>query len=460
LVVAPLALATQWAAEVRSKAPGLKVYIHHGSSRAKDSKCFEKYDVVVTTFQVVTSEHALDGPLFEPHWWRIIVDEAHTIKNRSAKSSIGATSLTSQRRWCLTGTPIQNNVDELYSLFRFIQLKPYDKYQIWSGQIAGPINAGRGKVAMQRLHAVLGAVMLRRTKEVLKTSGVVLPARRVHRVLVEFSTREREVYDHLHRRVGQRIEKMILEGGGSQYMSALLQLLRLRQICDDLRLVTGRLDEDDRSAVVDASSENVDDLADMLKSLDVNRDLEDVQVQDQVQEEPMDTPSAKIIKLVSLLKSELSRKTIVFSQFTSMLDIMEPHLHHEGIRFVRYDGSMTPAKRDESLNALRNNPDVEVLLCSLKCGALGLNLTCASRVILVDPWWNPMISEQAIDRVHRLGQTHDVDVYELIVNKTVEQKICSLCDSKRQLASGVIDGAQSSAVTNKLSKAELLDLFN
>jgi SNF2 family DNA or RNA helicase len=308
--------------------------------------------------------------------------------------------------------------------------------------------------------------MLRRTKEVLKTSGVVLPARRVHRVLVEFSARERQFYDRLHRRVGQRIEKMILEGGGSQYMSALLQLLRLRQICDDLRLVTGRLDEDDRSAVVDASvgtnasSENVDDLADMLKSLDVNRDLEDVQVQDQVQEEPMDAPSAKIIKLVSLLKSELSRKTIVFSQFTSMLDIMEPHLRHEGIRFVRYDGSMTPAKRDESLNALRNNADVEVLLCSLKCGALGLNLTCASRVILVDPWWNPMISEQAIDRVHRLGQTHDVDVYELIVDKTVEQKICSLCDSKRQLASGVIDGAQSSAVTNKLSKAELLDLFN
>lgn len=480
LVVAPLALASQWAAEVRAKAPGLRVYVHHGPSRTKDASAFSAYDVVVTTYQIASTERAADGPLFKPHWWRVILDEAHTIKNRNSKSSVAAAGLMARRRWCLTGTPIQNTVDELYSLFRFIQLKPYDKYATWKGQIAGPIAGGRGKVAMQRLHAVLATVMLRRTKEVLKANGVNLPARRVHRIEVDFSQRERAFYDKLHRTFGQRIEKLVMEGGAAQYMSALLLLLRLRQTCDDMRLVAGRLDDDDKSAVVEASGPArpapadaeadsdadananagaVDDLADMLGSLDVNRELDDAA--DAISDtDPSTTASAKIDKLIDLVSNEPTRKTIVFSQFTTMLDKIEPHLRDRGIRFARYDGSMPPAKRDSALDSLRHNPATTVLLCSLKCGALGLNLTCASRVVLVDPWWNPMITEQAIDRVHRLGQQHDVDVYELVVKKTVEEKILSLCDSKRALAAGVIDGASSSAVTNKLSKTELLDLFH
>lgn len=469
LVIAPLALATQWASEIKEKAPGLRVCVHHGPKRTKSSTELATYDVVVTTYQVVTSERDSKGPLHYVNWLRIIIDEAHTIKNRNSKSSLACDALTGVCRWCLTGTPIQNNVDELYSLMRFLKLSPYNDYRTWSTQITKLVNAGRAKVAMKRLHVVLAVVMIRRTKEVLGASGIKLPGRNIHRQFIEFDTQERSFYDKLEARVGSTIKDMLSEGG-QQYMSALLLLLRLRQVCDHVKLSNGRIDDDDKEAVVsavdrDASnrSDSPDDLSDLLNQLSIEKENAALEGLGLKEESTIDNTgtSSKIRKLLEVLTNEPSRKTIVFSQFTSMLDIVEPCLRQNNINFVRYDGRMRPQKRDESLDRLRNDKSVKVLLCSLKCGALGLNLTCANRVVLLDPWWNPMISEQAIDRVHRLGQTTDVDVYEFIISKSVEERILALQDKKRELAKGVIEGGGAKkAFNNKLSINDLLSLFN
>lgn len=170
-------------------------------------------------------------------------------------------------------------------------------------------------------------------------------------------------------------------------------------------------------------------------------------------------PSTKIRRLLRILHTETPKhKTIVFSQFTSMLDLIEPHLKSSRLAFARYDGSMRNDAREASLHALRSDPRCRILLCSLKCGSLGLNLTAASRVVILEPFWNPFVEEQAIDRVHRLNQTVDVKVYRLTVRATVEAKILELQTRKRELARAAIEGGAKAGV-NKLSMQDILSLF-
>ncbi|KAK9236840.1 SNF2 family N-terminal domain-containing protein [Lipomyces kononenkoae] len=493
LVVAPLALINQWATEIKTKAPSLSVLIHHGQSRTKSELVLKKYDVVITTYQLVASENQINGPLFKLDWWRLILDEAHTIKNKSSQSAQASCSLHGLNRWALTGTPLQNNIDELHSLFKFLHIPPLSDPAFWTDKISRPAAAGRGKLAMKRLQVVLAQVMLRRTKDVLVENGMKLPKRVVHKSTIILTEPERAFYDNLEQKMGNKMQDLIGEGG-QKYMSVLLMLLRLRQACNHTAIVASKLSENN-DAVMPPSSEpktkaiaeksmvprnEVDDLADLLGSMTVDIRKCTICQTDLSTEESKElaefcehcrsifvsqgigatTPSSKIVTLLSLLKSDAARKTIVFSQFTTMLDIIEPFLHDDGIVFVRYDGSMRPQQRVRSLEMLANDSQVTVLLCSLKCGALGLNLTCASRVVLVDPWWNPMVSEQAIDRVHRIGQTRDVDVYEITAENTVEERILKLQEQKRQLARGVMDDKAGKLNVNRLTRDEIMFLFN
>ena len=173
--------------------------------------------------------------------------------------------------------------------------------------------------------------------------------------------------------------------------------------------------------------------------------------------EPSPMTSSKIRQLIKILDRETPKhKTIVFSQFTSMLDLIEPHLHSSDLQFTRYDGSMRNDAREASLQRLRNDRSCRILLCSLKCGSLGLNLTAASRVVILEPFWNPFVEEQAIDRVHRLNQTKDVVVYKLTVQKTVEERILELQEKKRALAEAAIEGKNA---VGKLTMKDILKLF-
>jgi SNF2 family DNA or RNA helicase len=588
LVVAPLALIRQWEVEIKDKVSSshaLQVYVHHGPQRTKKFQDLKKYDVVITTYQILVSEHGsssddVDGikvSCFGLHWYRVILDEAHTIKNRNAKATQACYALRSEYRWCLTGTPMQNNLDELQSLIKFLRIKPYDDLRQWKDQIDRPMKNGRGDIAIKRLQHYLKIFMKRRTKDILKKEGALNPGgkpsaigepnstgfkvteRRIEKVFAEFSPEERIFYKRLEQRTDKSLEQM-MSGEKVNYASALTLLLRLRQACNHPQLVAGKLGKDADALAVDGGSASqsprkktsnaeVDDLADMLgglgvgsKSCDVcqvplskqlsssgaircedceedlrlvskknkskkekhertiagvkkelvptrkprNRNIvEDSEDEDEdadwvvaegdrgpislgkaggtddenaegdgisIGDEDSDdsddsdefesgppsvkylaskkkgekeiinldsddegasdseiegsfhstfegeqsklgsiVSSTKITHLLRILGKEAAQhKFIVFSQFTSMLDLIEPFLNKYGYKFTRYDGSMRNDLREASLSRLRNDASCRILLCSLKCGSLGLNLTAATRVVILEPFWNPV----------------------------------------------------------------------
>lgn len=577
LVVAPLALIKQWESEIKTKvleSQNIKVLVHHGPSRTKRFDDFKKYDVVVTTYQTLTSEHegssdsdkGLKIGCFGVHWYRVILDEAHSIKNRNAKMTKATYALRAVFRWCLTGTPMQNNLDELQSLIRFLQIRPYDDLSVWKTQIGQPMKDGRGGLAIKRLQYFLKAFMKRRTKDVLKKDGALnfgkgpaasngesksngfkIVGRKVETVVVEFNDTERQFYDRLAARTERSLENM-MGGAKTDYIGALVLLLRLRQTCNHQELIKGSLGKD-KDAIPPSSQEDnktpstnawptkhegqdLDDMADMFGAMSVaskkcdvcqlglsraemdsgaircaecERDLETtmhkgsptrskhkkssskttklnqsrqrvlsrrvIDSDDEADEEestiehsrdsinlddndedaegdgdtlgPEDSdtddedrkptrrlarsnrkasghesseqdefdgtsdlatgydnkstptkthvPSSKIRRLIKILDEESEKhKFIVFSEFTSMLDLIEPFLLQHGFRFTRYDGSMKNDDREASLSRLRNDPKTRILLCSLRCGSLGLNLTAASRVVIMEPFWNPV----------------------------------------------------------------------
>ncbi|KAF2434342.1 hypothetical protein EJ08DRAFT_627869 [Tothia fuscella] len=671
LVVAPLALIKQWEAEIKDKVDNshrMRVLVHHGPSRTKRAADLEKYDVVITTYQILASEHANSSDAdngikfgcYGVKWYRVILDEAHSIKNRNAKSTKACYALNSHYRWCLTGTPMQNNLDELQSLICYLKIKPYCEMGPWKEQITQPMKNGRGVLAMRRLQYFLKSCMKRRTKDILKKDGALHPGgkvkegetakfrivdREVETVVAQFDARERKFYDRLSDRAQTRLDEM-MGGDKADYIGALVLLLRLRQACNHPQLI-GASVKDDKDALTTGASQpgsglqsprkqkaddqEIDDIANALGGLSVEEkrcdgcqltlskaeieagsircseceaDLSQIQeltgetkgkkkhrknkkekshqskhaskpkpmrqrrvivdsddedegdwvvpkteqhaadlgtaggtddedaegVGESLGESDSDSASdsedesisrtnkllKKVIKqassdaeanddtensessseddsddsesdsdsdakpfstkglnplqsvaastkiryLVDILKKETpNHKVIVFSQFTSMLDLVEPFLKSAGHVFTRYDGSMKNDMREASLNRLRNDKKTRVLLCSLKCGSLGLNLTAASCVVILEPFWNPFVEEQAIDRVHRLNQTVNVKVYRLTIADTVEERILDLQESKRKLAQAAIEGGKGEKGGAKLSMKDILNLF-
>ena len=586
LVVAPLALIKQWEGEIQDRVEAshrLRTCVHHGPQRTKVSPDLEKYDVVITTYHTLVSEHGssndhLKAGCFGVKWHRIILDEAHSIKNRNAKATKAACALEARFRWCLTGTPMQNNLDELQSLIHFLRIKPYEDLNAWRDQITRPMSNGRGGLAIKRLQVYLRAFMKRRTKDILKQEGALrtgnsadkgdegggksqgfrIVQRTVENVEAEFTPEERAFYDRLESRTDRSLEQM-MSGSKMSYASALVLLLRLRQSCNHINLVKGDLSKE-RDAIVDGGdgagdqtpsqkkkavkNEDFDSIASMLGGLSVttkrcdvcqaqldqesasagairceeceadlavaemgrdaaaamtaekklrsrsgNNDhaLKKPEQQEEEEEEEEETSasdnnnndepilrtgekpllaSTKIRHLLRLVRQDShNHKYIIFSFFTSMLDLISPFLTSAGISQTRYDGSMPNHVRERNLSLLRHDPSTRVLLCSLRAGCLGLNLTAASRVIILEPFWNPFVEEQAIDRVHRLNQTRDVKVWRLLVKGTVEERIVELQEKKRGLAQAAVESGGrkklggSSAKAMKLSMDDMLKLF-
>ncbi|KND01339.1 uncharacterized protein SPPG_03151 [Spizellomyces punctatus DAOM BR117] len=527
LIVAPLALIKQWEHEIASKTKKgtLKVLLYHGPGRTKDPAKLKQYDVVITTFSVIASEWPKTskskkdevievpkptkeaGPLYRVKWFRVVLDEAQTIKNKSTRSAIGCCALQAERRFCLTGTPLQNNVDEFYSLLKFLRFKPFDEYSVFKSQISEPLSRGRSKVGLERLRVILQAIMLRRTKTT-KIDGkplLNLPERNVELQNVQFAEDERQYYQKLEEKMRMKLKSFQKAGYNKNYTNILCLLLRLRQACNHRSLVGHGADKEgevtpEKGAV---EEEDIDEMMAMFKTLEVEannrqcticfeplRNIPSDQKQCQDCREkfvaaetlgPTITSrkvgknsalvaelstkwvaSAKVDKMMSILDDIRERdpegKTIVFSQFTSMLDIVEIPLRKKGYGFCRYDGSMPNPERERSIESIRNDPNVTVMLISLKCGSLGLNLTAANRVIMLDMWWNPALEDQAIDRVHRIGQTRNVAVIRLAVEGTVEDRILALQKKKRDLIDGALGDANFKK-SKKMTVDELVGLF-
>ncbi|KAJ6608214.1 SNF2 family N-terminal domain-containing protein [Mycena sp. CBHHK59/15] len=477
LVICPLALIEQWDAEIKKMTAGLKVIQYHGPTRSKEAKHFSSADIVITTYGIVCSEHLKPTLLFETRWWRIILDEAHTIKTRTTKTAEACWDLEAKFRWCLTATPMQNKVEDFFSLMRFLRIRPLNDWDRFKLQIAKPIDKGAGAgVAMKRLQVVLKHILLRRTKVQLE-QYLALPARTVKIVSCLFDPLELQFYTALRSRVQALLQK-ILAKGTANYMNVLVLLLRLRQACDHPSLVLDGYEKDfDAISPGSDNAEFKDDsngprckvcTARLTRRNIAARDwpglcIECAALQVQAENLQSSKPaSAKIRMILHLLRTIHQRsggqeKTIIFSQFTCMLDVIEPFLSAIGVGYVRYDGSMAPKERHSALKEIETDGRKMVLLASLKAGGTGLNLTACNNVILVDMWWNPAVEEQAFDRTHRVGQTRDVHIYKLKINNTVEDRIMQLQARKRELTNAALSGDRIKNM--RLGMDELLELF-
>nr|GAT50030.1 DNA repair protein RAD5 [Mycena chlorophos] len=493
LVICPLAVVPHWETEITTKTTDLKTIVYHGSRREALAPKLPNADVVITTYSTLQAEHSRGkDTLTKVKWLRVVLDEAHTIKNRATKTAAACFDLKALFRWCLTATPMQNTVEDFFSLFHFLHIKPLNEWSRFSQLIAGPIDKGHGDagLAMKRLQVVLKHVLLRRMKSQLEC--LKLPNKTVKLISCPFDAQELAFYRAL-KDVSNAILKRLLKNkemdGSRKYMNILVLLLRLRQACDHPRLALkdyeealSELEQEEGPHVIpktflDVDSETEDEAdgrrkprrcqgcsARLTRTSMAGKDWPEfcvncaaLQVQTENLSGPL-RPSAKVKRIVRILKGvPWGEKTVIFSQWTSFFDLLEPFLMGMGVKYTRYDGSMTMDERAAALHEISTDPRMTVILVSLKAGGQGLNLTACNHVILADMWWNPAVEEQAFDRTHRVGQTRDVHVYKLRVEETVEDRILELQERKRELAKTALSASWVKGV--KLSLEELVNLF-
>ncbi|CAL9218397.1 unnamed protein product [Arabidopsis halleri] len=630
LIVCPASVVRQWARELDEKVTDeakLSVLIYHGGNRTKDPIELAKYDVVMTTYAIVSNEvpkqplvdddendeknsekyglasgfsinkkrknvvgttkkskkkgknNADDsssdpesGTLAKVGWFRVVLDEAQTIKNHRTQVARACCGLRAKRRWCLSGTPIQNTIDDLYSYFRFLKYDPYAVYKSFCHQIKGPISRN-SLHGYKKLQAVLRAIMLRRTKGTLLDGQPIinLPPKTINLSNVDFSVEERSFYMKLESDSRSQFKAYAAAGTLNQnYANILLMLLRLRQACDHPQLVkrynsdsVGKVseeavkklpkealvsllsrlesspiccvchdppedsvvtlcghifcyqcvsnyitgDEDTcpaprcreqlahdvvfskstlRSCIADDlgcsssqdkghdksvfqngefSSSKIKAVLDILQSLSNQgspNSTQNGQMASSSQQPYDDDDDVTIVEKPSLQSTPSNRgpiKTIIFSQWTGMLDLVELSLNENSIEFRRLDGTMSLIARDRAVKEFSNDPEVKVMIMSLKAGNLGLNMIAACHVILLDLWWNPTTEDQAIDRAHRIGQTRPVTVTRITIKNTVEDRILALQEEKRKMVASAFGEDHGGSSATRLTVDDLKYLF-
>jgi superfamily II DNA or RNA helicase len=398
LVVCPTSVLPNWAAELKRFRPSLKVCVYHGPGRALD----EAADVTLTTYAIMRLDAAVLGGRT---WDALVLDEAQAIKNPDSQVARSAFGLKANFRLALSGTPLENRLEELWSLMHFANPGLLGGRKQFEDRLARPISEGDSGAA-ERLRKRIRPFVLRRLK---RDVAPELPPRTESVMHVSLDERERSVYDAV--MAATRAEVVALLNEGGSVLKALEALLRLRQAACHPALVPGQ----------QANS------------------------------------SSKVQTLVDALSTAVSEghKALVFSQWTSLLDLIEPHLKAGGIAFERLDGSTT--NRGEITTRFQSAEGSPVLLMSLKAGGTGLNLTAADHVFLMDPWWNPAVEAQAADRAHRIGQERPVMVYRLVSQGTVEERILGLQEKKRALFEAAL--SEASAAT-AITREDLLQLFS
>jgi superfamily II DNA or RNA helicase len=397
LVVCPKSVVHNWAAEIRRFLPVLKASIYHGGKRALDQDA----DVTLTTYAVLRIDTDL---LAKEEWDVVVIDEAQAIKNPDSQTARAAYALRGRFRVALSGTPVENRLEELWSLVHFTNPGLLGGRSDFRDRYEGPISSGDAG-ALARLRSRIRPFLLRRLK---RDVAPELPPRTDVVLHCELDQTERDVYDAM-RVAARRDVVSALEAGGN-YLAALEALLRLRQAACHPALVPGQTAE----------------------------------------------CSSKVERLLEALEEVVAdgHKALVFSQWTSLLDLVEPHLGRAEIAFTRLDGKTQD--REGVVNDFQSPDGPPVMLVSLKAGGTGLNLTAADHVFLLDPWWNPKVEDQAADRAHRIGQDRPVMVYRLVAKDTVEEGILALQERKRLIADAALDEA---AQVQALTRDELIALL-
>ncbi len=387
LVVCPKSVLPNWIAEIERFAPSLSVVVYAGAERGKRLKSIATAEVVLTTYPVLSR----DGAAFAAQPWHIVVlDESQMVKNPATLAARAARKLDARQRLCLTGTPLENHLGELWAQFDFLLPGLLGSKVDFMRHFRKPIEKSRDNDARERLRRRIRPFLLRRTKD--QVVADLPPKTEIVRTLT-LEGRQRELYDALRQAYLADLKSLIAQGLWERSRIRVLEgLTRLRQVCCDPRL----LDRDARSP-----SAKLEELSDMLSEL-----------------------------------TQAGRRILVFSQFTSMLELIEQELVSRRIRYVKLTGQTddraTPVQRFQ-------RGEVAVFLISLKAGGFGLNLTAADTVIHYDPWWNPAAEAQATDRAHRIGQQKPVFVYRLIAADTVEQHIQEMQARKREWSAAIFD---------------------
>ena len=566
LVVAPMSLLAQWESEAaKASQPGsLKTMVYYGADKVANLQhlCCEanaasapnliitSYGIVLSEFNQVASrggDRGSHGGLFSLEFFRVILDEAHFIKNRQSKTAKACYEIDAQHRWVLTGTPIVNRLEDLFSLVHFLRVEPWSNFSFWKTFITVPFESKDFIRALDVVQTVLEPLVMRRTKDMQTPDGqalVPLPPRTIDIEEIELSKQEREVYDYIFARA-KRTFNATIEAGTllKSYTTIFAQILRLRQSCCHPTLTRNKAiaaEEEEAAAASDVANGLADDmdLQELIERFtsdfegneqDITNKfgahvLQEIQSQENNEcpicsEEPMVEPtvtgcwhsackkclldyiehqkdkhtlplcfncrnpinqrdifeivhhedddldldasdhlvngtpprislrrignnsSAKIAALISQLKTlrkeSPGTKSVVFSQFTSFLDLISSALSAARIPHLRFDGAMSQKARASILTQFSEPAPPSkggygmVLLLSLRAGGVGLNLTSAKRVYMMDPWWSFAVEAQAIDRVHRMGQDEAVKVTRFIVGGSIEQRMLKVQERKK-----------------------------
>ena len=400
LIVVPRSLVFNWKAEAEKFCPRLRVLDYTGPNRHATRDEFPNYDLIITTYGTLRTDIV---ELSQITFDYVILDEAQAIKNADSQAAKAARLLKGRHRLAMSGTPIENHLGELWSIFEFLNPGMLGTASVFKKHASGASAADEG--ARSLLARALRPFILRRTKaQVVKD----LPEKFEQTLICDLEPAQRQIYEGLKAHYRQALLRKDTAELGRSKIEVLEALLRLRQAACHPGLI-----DPERSG----------------------------------------DPSAKLDMLIPQLVevAEEGHKILVFSQFTKFLGLVRDRLDAEGLKYEYLDGRTR--NRDERVERFQTDPDIPLFLISLKAGGLGLNLTAAGYVYLLDPWWNPAVEAQAIDRSHRIGQTQQVFAYRLICRDTVEQKILELQQKKRDLADAILN--ENRNVIGTLTKDDL-----
>jgi len=409
LIIAPTSLMSNWRREAERFTPDLKVLILQGTERKQLFYKIRDYDLILTTYPLLPRD---EETLLEHEYHYLILDEAQTVKNPLSKAAQLVRRIKSEHRLCLTGTPMENHLGELWAQFDFLMPGFLSDSATFKKRYRTPIEAHGDSEQRTRLSHRIAPFMLRRTKQDVATE---LPPKTEIIRSVPLYDKQAALYESIRLTMEKKVRDAIAQKGLSRsHITILDALLKLRQTCCDPRTLS----------------------------------LKEAQ---KVQQ------SAKLDLLMEILPEQLEegRRILVFSQFTRMIALIEIELNSRKIGYAKLTGQTR--NRDEAIERFKSG-EANVFLISLKAGGVGLNLTEADTVIIYDPWWNPAAESQAADRAHRIGQDKPVFVYKLITENTVEEKIIAMQDKKRALAEGIYKGGAKEE-SLKLTAEDLTALF-
>ncbi len=410
LVVCPTTLIYNWENEIKKFTSSLEYHIHHGNTRTRDVEELRKHNIIITTYGTLRSDIKtfVQMPLDIA-----VLDESQAIKNPASKVTKAAALLNAKHRLCMSGTPLQNNTFDIYAQMNFLNPGMLGTMEFFRQEFAIPIDKFGEQEQKEHLRKVLYPFILRRTKEQVAKD---LPEKTETVLFCEMGNEQRKIYDAYRNEFRNKILGSIEEQGIQRSQLTILQgLMKLRQICDSPAI----LNETER----------------------------------------FENQSIKLDELAREIEENIgNHKALIFSQFLGMLALIREKLEKDGVPYEYFDGSTSAPDREKAIQSFQNDDEVRVFLISLKAGGVGLNLTAADYVYIVDPWWNPAVEQQAIDRTHRIGQTKNIFAYRMICKDTIEDKIMQLQEKKRLLAKELI--ADDATFVKSLSKEDVEYLFS